>query len=59
MSVLIKILYVLFVLGTAALIGVGIGVLLRVRRHLNQAHTTTPPADTVEATQPPGDDQAT
>jgi len=36
---LIKALYVLFVICTAALVAVGIGLLLRVRRHLNQERT--------------------
>ena len=35
----IKILFVLLILCTAALVAVGIGVLLRVRRHLNKEHT--------------------
>ena len=35
----IKILFVLLILCTAALVAVGIGVLLRVRRHLKQEHT--------------------
>ena len=34
-----KILFVLLILCTAALIAVGIGVLLRVRRHLGKGHT--------------------
>jgi hypothetical protein len=34
--VVIKILFVLLILCTAALIAVGIGILLRVRRHLGQ-----------------------
>jgi hypothetical protein len=38
-SVVIKILFVLLILCTAALVAVGIGVLLRVRRHLNEEHT--------------------
>jgi hypothetical protein len=37
--VVIKILFVLLILCTAALLAVGIGVLLRVRRHLNEEHT--------------------
>jgi hypothetical protein len=41
----IKALYVLFVICTAALVAVGIGVLLRVRRHLSQERSgvETPP----------------
>ena len=35
----IKVLFVLLILCTAALVAVGIGVLLRVRRHLNEEHT--------------------
>jgi hypothetical protein len=38
-SVVIKILFVLLILCTAALLAVGIGVLLRVRRHLKEEHT--------------------
>ena len=34
----IKILFVLLILCTAALVAVGIGVLLRVRRHLKTEH---------------------
>jgi hypothetical protein len=37
--VVIKILFVLLILCTAALIAVGIGILLRVRRHLGLKHT--------------------
>jgi hypothetical protein len=56
--VLIKILYVLFVLCTAALVAVGIGVLLRVRQHLKAGHAAEPaPADEAETIRPPGDDQ--
>jgi hypothetical protein len=36
--VVIKVLFVLLVLCTAALLAVGIAVLLRVRRHLKQEH---------------------
>jgi len=36
--VVIKVLFVLLVLCTAALVAVGIAVLLRVRRHLKQEH---------------------
>jgi hypothetical protein len=36
--VVIKILFVLLILCTAALIAVGIGILLRVRRHLGEGH---------------------
>jgi hypothetical protein len=52
--VVIKILFVLLILCTAALIAVGIGVLLRVRRHLGEGHADgqvpsppdeTPPVD--------------
>jgi hypothetical protein len=44
--VLIKVLYVLFVLCMAALVAVGIAVVLRVRRHLKQEHRGEPvPAD--------------
>ena len=35
----IKVLFVLLILCTAALFAVGIGVLLRVRRHLKTGHT--------------------
>lgn len=34
----IKILYLLLVLCTAALVAVGVGIVLRVRRHLKQKH---------------------
>jgi len=37
--VVIKILFLLLILCTAALLAVGIGILLRVRRHLNEEHT--------------------
>jgi hypothetical protein len=36
--VVIKVLFVLLVLCTAALVAVGIAILLRVRRHLRQVH---------------------
>jgi NADH:ubiquinone oxidoreductase subunit K len=36
--VVIKVLFVLLVLCTAALVAVGIAILLRVRRHLKQEH---------------------
>jgi hypothetical protein len=42
--VLIKTLFVLFVLGMIALLGVGIGVLVRVRRHLKGLGAETPSA---------------
>jgi len=55
--VLIKILYVLFVLCTAALIAVGIGVLLKVRRHLKDGRAAgQAPADEVETIRPRDDD---
>ena len=36
---MIKILFVLLILCTAALVAVGIGILLRVRRHLGKGQT--------------------
>lgn len=47
---LIKILYVLLILCTAALVAVGVGVVLRVRRHLKPGHPEG------HGAQGPGDD---
>jgi hypothetical protein len=57
--VLIKALYGLFVIGMAALVAVGIGVLLRVRRHLKEgrAGVETPP-EQQEAAHPETDIEA-
>lgn len=46
----IKILFVLLILCTAALLAVGVGVLLRVRRHLNEEHTEGQAEQKVEPT---------
>jgi len=48
--VVIKILFVLLILCTAALVTVGIGVLLRVRRHLNKEHSEGQAEQKVEPT---------
>jgi len=55
----IKALYVLFVICTAALVAVGIGILLRVKRHLGEgrAGVETPPEQQKTA-QPESDHEA-
>jgi hypothetical protein len=56
---LIKALYVLFVLCTAALVAVGIGTLLRVRKHLKQEHSgAETPSEHPEDVQPEKDTEA-
>jgi len=57
MPVLIKALYVLFVLCTAALVAVGIGTLLRVRRHLKQGHSGAETPHEQSEIVPPGKDE--
>jgi hypothetical protein len=46
--VVIKILFVLLVLCTAALLAVGVALLLRVRRHLTQEHMDSQVRSAVE-----------
>ena len=54
----IKILYVLLVACTMALLAVGIGILVRVRRHLNKGHVEDRAASAVEEVAEPRDDKS-
>ena len=49
----IKVLFVVLILSTAAMVAVGIAIYLRVRRHLGAAHTE---AEMMAATEPPDQD---
>lgn len=53
MSVVIKVLFVVLILSTAAMATVGIAIYLRVRRHLDSAH---PEGEMTKATGAPGQD---
>lgn len=52
----IKVLFVVLILSTAAMVAVGIAIYLRVRRHLDSAH---PEPEITAAAEAPGQDRPT
>lgn len=52
----IKVLFVVLILSTAAIVAVGIAIHFRVKRHLDVAH---PEAEVAKATEAPGQDDKT
>jgi hypothetical protein len=55
-SVVIKVLFFVLILSTAAMVAVGIAIYLRVRRHLDSAH---PEPEMTTAAEAPGQDTPT
>jgi hypothetical protein len=54
--VVIKVLFVVLILSTAAIVAVGLAIHFRVRRHLDSAH---PEAEMAKAAEPPAQDDQT